>query len=256
MLRALAVGMSLSLILSGCGRPGGREVLANVLYVRGNVTVHNEKKGAARTQSVTTTSKLSVGDRLETLPDAMAALSLIPGIFIQMGGGTEIVIEELRVRKRGDAMVNAIRSRVATLRINRGVIRASLPDVGSAVCILNMQTGLGTLVAQRGALLSVRLTNETLRVLCVDGVVQWRSASTRRVDEIQEGYFREYDRDAASTDNFVPGQEPVSDDAEAQRDVTSALEAAAGFEEFILRARNAPDPKSSHPVKRKQSKSP
>jgi len=134
MLRVLAVSMSLPLIFTGCGKRGDRAVLANVIFVRGNVVFDKGKERGRHSQSVTTATKLSAGDRLETLPNAAAALWLIPGIFIQIGGGTEIVIEELRVWKRGDAMVDAMRSRLATFRINRGVIRAFLPDAGSGQC--------------------------------------------------------------------------------------------------------------------------
>ena len=162
------------------------------------------------------------------------------------------MIEELRVWKRGDAMVDAMRSRLATLRINRGVIRASLPNVGSGQCELNVRTDLGTLVAQRGALVSVRLTNETVRVVCVDGEVHWRSAAGRGADEIPEGYFQDYARNAVSSDNLKPEPSPVSDNAGAQNDVAAALEVAASFEEFILRVRNAPAPESSHPYRPKQ----
>ena len=253
---ALAAGICLPLIFTGCGKPGDRAVLANVIFVRGNVVFDNRKERARHSQSVTTATVLSAGDRLETLPDAAAALSLIPGIFIQIGGGTEIVIEELRVWKRGDAMVDAMRSRVATLRINRGVIRAFLPDAGSGQCELNVQTDLGTVAAQRGALVSVRLTNETVRIVCVDGEVHWRSAAGRGVDEISEGYFQDYAPNAASSDNLKREPSPVLDNAGAQNDLGAALDAAAAFEEFILRVRNAPAPKSSHPYRPKQPGSP
>jgi hypothetical protein len=248
MLRALATGMSLPLIFTGCGKSGDRAVLANVIFVQGKAIFDNGKERARHSQAVTIASKLAAGDRLETLPDAAAAVSVIPGIFVQMGGRTEIVIGELRVEKRGDAMVNAMKSRLATIRINRGVLRASLPDVGSGQCELKVQTDAGTVVAERGAVVSVRLMNERVRVVCVDGEVHWRSASGGRVDEIPEGYFQDYARNAVSSDNFKPEPTPVSDDGGAQNDVATALDAAAGFDEFILRIRNAPPSKSSHPV--------
>src|SRR5262245_24157697 len=105
MLRALGAGMSLVLIFGGCGKPGGREVLANVIFVQGNVIFDSGKGSTHHSQPATPESRLHVGDRLDTSPDAAAALSLIPGIFIQMGGGTEIIIKQMRVEKQGDAMV-------------------------------------------------------------------------------------------------------------------------------------------------------
>jgi hypothetical protein len=239
---AVAVAVGSLLIFSGCDRNGGREVQGNVLFLRGTVTFEDGKESRRHPQSLTIGSKLSVGDRLETSPNSVASLLLIPGIFVQIGAGTEMVIGELRVQKQGDAMVNAMKSRLATLDLNRGVIYASLPNVGSGSCELNVQTDLGTLVAQRGALVSMRLTSETVRVICVDGEVRWSSAGGGHVDEISQGYFRDYRRHDGSG-NEKPQLRPVSEDAEAQGDVAATLDSAAAFDEFALRVRNAPAPK-------------
>jgi hypothetical protein len=254
-LLALAAAIGLLLILSGCGRDDGREVQGNVISVRGAVAIESGKESGGHPHSVTIASKLSVGDRLETSPDAMASLSLIPGIFVEVGASAEIVIGELRVQKRGDAMVDAIKSRLATLQLNHGVIRASLPDIGSGRCELNVQTDLGTAVVQRGALASVRLMNEMVRVVCVDGEVAWSSARGGPVDKIPEGYFRGYRRHDGGG-NEEARLRPVSEDAEAQADVAATLETAAAFDDFVLRARNAPAPKSSHPIKRQAAPPP
>jgi len=250
MIQSIAAAVGL-LMFNGCEKPEGREVQGNVVFLQGTVTLESGKEGARYPQSATTASKLSVGDQLETSPGAAAAVSLIPGIFIHMRGGTEIVIKQMRVEKQGDAMVNAIKSRLASLRINHGVIRVSLPNVGSGECELRLETDLGTVVAQRGALLSVRLTNETLRVLCVDGEVQWSSARGGRVDEISQGYFQDYSRDDVSNGDFKRELTPVTEDAAAQNDVATALEAAAAFDEFVLRLRSAPPLKSSIPIERR-----
>lgn len=252
---ALAAAVGLLLIFTGCGKNGGREVQGNVISIRGAVAIESGKESGGHPHSVAIASKLSVGDRLETPPDAMASLLLIPGIFVDVGASAEIVIKELRVEKRGDAMVDAIKSRLATLQMNHGVIRASLPDIGSGRCELNVQTGFGTLLAQRGALASVRLMNETVRVVCVDGEVEWSSAHGGSVDKIPQGYFRDY-RGHDGNGNEEARLRPVSEDAEAQADVAATLDAAAAFEEFILRVRNAPAPKSSHPIKQQAAPPP
>ena len=255
-LLALTAAVSLLPILSGCGKNGGREVQGNVISIRGAVTIDSGKESGSHPQSVTIASKLSLGDRLETSPGAMAALLLIPGIFIEAGAETEIVIGELRVEKRGDAMVNAMTSRLATLHQNRGVIYASLPDIGSGRCELNVQTDLGTLVARRGTIVAVRLTSDAVRVICADGEVQWSGARGGRVDEISQGYFQDYRRHDVSNGDFKRELTPVTEDAGAQEDVTIALEAAAAFDEFALRARNAPPLKSSIPIERRTFRPP
>ena len=249
-LLAVAAAIGLLLIFPGCGKNGGREVQGNVISVRGTATVNNGRESGSHPQSMTIASKLSVRDRLETSPDAMASLMLIPGIFVEAGASTEIVIGELRVQKQGDAMEEAIKSRLATLQLNRGLIRASLPDIGSGRCELNVQTGFGTLLAQRGALVTIQLTSEAVRVICVDGEVEWSSAHGGPVDKIPEGYFRDY-RGHDGGGNEEARLRPVSEDAGAQADVAATLETAAAFDDFVLRARNAPVPKSSHPIKRR-----
>jgi hypothetical protein len=249
-LLGIAAVVSVLVIFTGCGKNGGREVQGNVISIRGTVTIDSGKESGSHPQSATVASKLSVGDRLETSPDAMAALLLIPGILVQMGGGTEIVIGELRVEKQGDAMVDAMKSRRAALHLNRGVIFASLPSVGSGSCKLNVQTGIGTLVAQRGALVSMRLAKEAVRIVCVDGEVQWNSARGGPVDKIPEAYFRDYRMNGFRSANSKPQLTSVSENAEAQSDVAASLETAAAFDEFVLRVRNAPAPKSSHPIER------
>jgi hypothetical protein len=248
-LLALAAAVGLLLILNGCDRDGGREVQGNVLSLRGTVTFEDGKESTRHQQPLTIGSKLSVGDRLETSPNSVAALLLIPGIFIEAGAETEIVIGELRVQKRGDAMVNAMTSRLATLHQNRGVIYASLPDIGSGRCELNVQTDLGTLVAQRGTIVAMRLTSETVRVICVDGEVRWSSAGGGRLDEISQGYFRDYRRHDVPDGDLKTELTPVTEDAGAQSDAAATLESAAAFDEFALRVRNAPPQKSSHPIK-------
>jgi len=250
-LLALTAAVSLLPILSGCGKNGGREVKGNVISIRGAVTIDSGKESGSHPQSVTIASKLSLGDRLETSPGAMAALLLIPGIFIEAGAETEIVIGELRVEKRGDAMVNAMTSRLATLHQNRGVIYASLPDIGSGRCELNVQTDLGTLVARRGTIVAVRLTSDAVRVICADGEVQWSGARGGRVDEISQGYFQDYRRHDVSNGDFKRELTPVTEDAGAQNDVATALDVAAAFDEFALRARNAPPLESSIPIERR-----
>src|SRR5260370_33032435 len=105
----VVAAVGLLLLFAGCGKNGGWEVQGNVISVPGTVTIKSGKEGGSHPQSVTIASKLSVGDRLETSPDAMVSLMLIPGIFVEVGPSTEIVIGELRVQKPGDAMVDAIK---------------------------------------------------------------------------------------------------------------------------------------------------
>jgi len=243
-LLAPASAVGLLLIFTGCGKNGGREVQGNVISIRGTVTIDSGKESRSHPQPMAIGSKLSVGDRLETSPDAIVSLMLIPGIFVEVGASAEMVIGELRVQKQGDAMEDAIKSRRATLQLNHGVIRASLPNIGSGRCELNVQTSLGTLLAQRGALVSVQLTSDAVRVICVDGEVEWSSARGGPVDKIPEGYFRDYRRPDGSG-NEKPQLRPVSEDAEAQAAVAATLETAAAFDDFALRARNAPAQKTS-----------
>jgi len=101
----------------------------------------------------------------------------------------------------------------------------------------------------------MQLKSEAVRVICVDGEVEWSSVRGGPVDKIPEGYFRDY-RWPDGSGNEKPQLRPVSEDAEAQADVAATLETAAAFDDFVLRARNAPALKSSHPIKRRAAPPP
>jgi hypothetical protein len=77
---------------------------------------------------------------VKTAPHEKVSLCLVPGIFVEVAEQTDVRIDELRLIKWGNAMVavpksneilDAMRSRMAVLRLGKGTVRASLSDLGS-----------------------------------------------------------------------------------------------------------------------------
>jgi len=90
----------------------------------------------------------------------------------------------------------------------------------------------------------------------VDGEVQWSSARGGPADQITQGYFRDYHRQDIPNGDLKTELTPVTEDARAQNDVVVALDVAAAFDGFALRARNAPPLKSSIPIERRTLRPP
>lgn len=233
--RALAAGV-IAVTLSGCEKFDGREVMATVLSVRGNAVAGGGKQINKRSRPITVGLSIPVGNQIQTSRDTIIALSLIPGILIEVEGETDVGIERLRVAKHGDAMVDAMRSRFAVVRLKNGVIRASLPEVGSRQCEFEVQTKQGTVSARRGAIFSLRANAEILRVICIHGETSWRDGGDGPANQIPGGYFRDYT--SGRTGNLLAALE----DPEVEGEAVAALDTASFLESLQLLARNAPAP--------------
>lgn len=233
--RALAAGIIALTLISGCEKFDGREVMATVLSVRGKVVAGGGEQTRA-SGSITVGSRIATGDQIQTSPDTVVAFSLVPGIFIEAESETDLEIERLRVVKHGDAMVDAMRFRFAVVRLKNGVIRASLPEVGSGRCEFEVQTKQGTVIARPGAIFSLRADTEILRVICIRGETRWQDSHDSSSNQIPAGYFRDYTSGRAG--NLLAALE----DPQVEGEVVAALDTAINLESLELLARNAPAP--------------
>lgn len=210
--------------------------MATVLVATGESFGGDGKQFTKHSRPVIAGSSIASGDLIRTSRNAAAALSLVPGVFIEAGGETDLSIERLRVVKHGSAMVNAMKSRTAVVRLGNGVVRASLRELGSGRCELEVKTKQGTVLARSGAIFSARANAEFVRVICIRGETSWEDLQGVAGDLIPAGYFRDY----------IPGGvntlRAASEDAEVEGEVVSALDTANYLESVALQARNAPFP--------------
>lgn len=229
----------LALILSACSRNDGEPVLGSVFQVEGTAVAGQPTEGS---RPLSAGVQFAAGEEIRVPAESSAALCLTPGIYLRCFGPSRLQIEKLRVSKDGDETGDAMKSRLAIIRLGEGRIHAFLPRAGSAPSELKINTeAAGTISASPGSLFSVLLNRESIRVLCIRGELSWSKASTFSTS-ILAGYYCERKlSDAAAADVL-----PASEDAAAQREVIAALDSAQYLDELETKVRNAPAPWRKH----------
>jgi hypothetical protein len=223
----------LAVILSACSRNDGQTVLGSVFQVEGTAFT-SQRTEADRSRPLSAGGQFAEGDEIRILPESSATLCLIPGIYLQGFGSTRLQIEELRISKDGNETGSAMKSRLATIRFKEGRIHAFLPRAGLARTELkiNMEA-VGTIVANPESLFSAVLTDDSIRVLCIRGELNWSKVAA----PIVAGFYCEWRFAGAAAEIH-----PASEDATAQTDVIAGLESAQNIEKLETKQRNAPAP--------------
>jgi len=137
-------------------------------------------------------------------------------MLIALGPNSELQIEQLRMAKDGNAMVNPIRLRTARLRLIRGVVDATVETSDVPDVDLTIVTASGIIVARAGSLLRIEAALQNTRVLCIRGKLQLQNTHhhTRMLDP---GFFEDWS-------GLIGAPRPADSEAKAQRDVVDALE--------------------------------
>ena len=215
-------------------------MLATVLNAEGKTTFGNRNEIDQNSRLLSAASHVAVGDELKTTRYGKVSLCLVPGIFVEVAEQTDLRFDQLRLAKWGNAMVDAMRSRVAILDLSKGIVRASVSNLGAGEYDLKIKTKVGMVIGGRGSLFTLRMDSATARITCVQGEVSWKSAHDNSRELIPPGYFYA----SSSGDKTSQRSSPASADAQAQSEVAAAL----GFASFLndrashLRDRQAPVP--------------
>lgn len=227
----------LGLSLSACSRNDRESVLGSVFQVQGTA-VASQRTEADHSRPLSAGSQFAAGDEIRVLAESSAALCLTPGIYLRCFGPSRLQIEDLRISKDGDETGDAMKSRLATIRLGEGRIHAFLPSAGSARTELKINTETtGTIVANPDSLFSVVLGRESIRVLCIRGELNWSKAA----GPIVAGFYCEWNFGGATPEIL-----PASEDAAAQHEVIATLDSANSLEELETATRNAPAPWRKH----------
>jgi hypothetical protein len=201
----------------------GARVLATVLNVEGKTTLGNRNEIDKNPRLLSAVSHVAVGDELKTARYGKVALCLVPGIFVEVAEQTDLRFDQLRLAKWGNAMVDAMKSRLAILDLSKGIVRVSVSNLGRGESDLKITTEVGMVIAGRGSLFTLQMDGATARITCVHGEVSWKSAHDNSTELIPPGYFYA----SSSSDKTSRRSSPASADAQAQSEVAAALEFAS-----------------------------
>jgi hypothetical protein len=216
----------------------GARVLATVLNAEGNTTFGKRNEIDQNPRPLSVASYVAVGDELKTTRYGKVSLCLVPGIFVEVAEQTDLRIDELRLAKWGNVMAYAMRSRLAVLDLSKGIVRASLSNLGTGQYDLKIKTEVGMVMAGRGSLFTLQMDGATARITCVQGEVSWKSAHRNSTEVIPAGYFYAF----SSGDKTSRRSSPASADAQAQSEVVAALEFASFLDERASNLRDGQVP--------------
>ena len=202
------------LLGNGCSKGITRSTVAVVFSLRGNVVFGDAERN--HFQPVTPKSRIHAGDIVRTLDHASINLALIPGVFVQLSGDSEIKIEELRLTKDGNETAERMLDRRASIRLNRGRIVSLFSQSDKTASQFDVTAGQITFRPVYDCLFSVWTDGTTSRATCERGEVG-ASADAQPPLKIAAGYFSQWP---------TASKEPIaaSADASAQMDIKTAID--------------------------------
>jgi hypothetical protein len=201
--------------LGGCREGISRDVAAMVLSVHGQVICGWEGRNDFR--PIASGAEPGRGSVLRTSNDARVNLALLPGVRVQVSGNSEIKIEELKISKDGNETADAMRNRVARLRLNRGRITILCIRRGETASQFTINTQQATITTDSDCLFSLQSDGTKTRVTCVRGKV-YASQDDRPTAAVDAGFFQEWPSGRSTAVSIV-------DEPPAQIETMKALEA-------------------------------
>jgi len=209
------------LLSSGCSKGISGGIAATVFSIKGRVVFGTAERNNFR--PVTLKSRIHSGDTVRSSDGASIDLAFIPPALAQLGGDSEITMDELSITKDGNQTAAVMGARTARIRLNRGkVIVLFMPgdNGGSQFAITTDQL---TIKPDSDSLFSVWTDGKTTRVTCTKGKVA-APADAQAPTTITAGYVQEWP---------ITRKEPIraTESASAQIDVTESLEAEQRLED-------------------------
>ena len=200
-------------LLSGCQEAITRQVAATVLSLHDPIVFQGSTRSDFR--RVTLQTRLPCGSLIKALNDGWLDIGVLSGMLAQVSSNSEITIQELKINKNGNDTGDAMRNRVANIRLDRGRITVLFMRRGNAASRFLVHTDRATAVADSDCLFRVQTDSARTRMTCVLGKIN-ASANGQRAIAIRAGYFQQWP--SLHTEPL-----PTADDAAAQIDVAASL---------------------------------
>jgi hypothetical protein len=209
------LAVSVCFLGNGCSRGITRATAATVLSVKGDVVLGQPERNQFR--SVASSSKIRDGDMVRTPDGAAINLMLVPGVFVQVPGNSEIKIEQLSLTKDGNETAGGVLDRSAHVRLSRGRVNILFRRSDASRSHFALTTNQTIILPDSDCLFTAWTDGPTTRVTCARGELSGASNGQTPV-RIAAGYSHQWPTAA---------KEPLAASAEvsAQMDVMVSLEA-------------------------------
>ena len=187
-----------------------------------------------RRQPIEAGSQLSTGDVVDTETAARVRVSLLPGLLADIGESSELHIEQIRVAKDGNAMMDAMRAREVRLRLVRGSLTAVVEKNNQAIGTLTVDTPFGIVTAMAGTLCRIEVSDQRARIICLRGNLQMQARGGSGA-MLETGFFEDWP-------SAIAAPRAVDEDAQVQAEVVAAFDIQSELLSLENRARFAPAP--------------
>ncbi len=209
-----------ALLAIGCRNEIKREVLARVLSSSGGIIIVHGNTNE-RFPSIGDEQFLPVDCHIETAADGTIDIAAVPGTLVRLGPLSDLSINELKITKDGDAMVDAMTARSVQLRVTRGVIHA-IVDETRTDARLRIDIPAGAIIAGRGCTFYLAIQANQTRLTCVRGTVRLVQPNALSPAAVEAGYFQTWPSTAdqpTAADSDPKAQEEVAETFETEREL-------------------------------------
>ena len=175
-------------LLTGCNDDLPVSVLAEVRKSYGDAfLVRQIGKDVSRT-ALQEGMTIGPGQAVETSPGAMAVISLLPGITVQLNPDSSFGIDALAVIKSGHLVDYPMKSRQAKITLRRGSIYANTPPLITHV-VLGISTPAGLLTAPTLSTVYVGSDGVSVEAAVAQGQLTVRSKTGATATILPKGQF-------------------------------------------------------------------
>jgi hypothetical protein len=209
--------------VSSCWEGTTRSLCATILSGHGEVKYFEQTSTNSR--PVDSKTKLCAGSILKTASDGEVDLMLIPGALARIPADSELKIVELKLTKDGNETGESIRERRARVELRRGGMIVLFEGFAQ----FNIETANVAINVLPSCLFRLDVDQSRTRLTCVHGKVFATENSGQRV-AVEAGFFCEWPAERSAIS--------VSEDRQAQRDVTTTLQIGRELSDLGAAARD------------------
>lgn len=204
--------------VAGCSTAITRRVLAVILSTSGSAEWAPDATSPLR--PIDRAATVGSGSIVRTRSGELE-VAVVPGALMRISAQTELQVEELAVTKDGNDTEDRLRDRLARIRLNRGSIVVLLDSPAR----FTIETSQVAMKVPPGSLLRLTSKDGNTRLTCVRGKIQLKDQAA--LASIDAGYVHMWP-------SSQPPQ-PAADDADAQADITEALQSETQLREAAAR---------------------
>ncbi|CAN5455834.1 hypothetical protein BH20VER3_BH20VER3_10380 [soil metagenome] len=173
-------------LCSACDNPEARRLSIRVLAVDGKA----QRLRSGGESSLQSGIWVSLGEKITVAPGGRVDLMILPGIWAELEGDSELQLEALLLERNGDDWIHPMRKREATVRLLRGSLYFALQQSQTRSRLI-VHTPVGTVFAGAGRAGKIEARSQQVSVLSARDEIVFDATAAQRL-HIPAGYLLEW----------------------------------------------------------------